>query len=236
MTVNADVVEDPLGEHGPRPEEVKAERARFPAQELVEVCEKRLDVFRKVTALTASDFASVLPGEVTPVAGTPELKRLAWHPTVTARDASVAYAVGAGRSRWLQAEDEIAMPWSELMPLAEQLQESFSILPGDNVAFVGLGTGAHLAFALAYALIEKRGMIPARLYTVCPPTVWPAEGAPPAGALVTTAIRYLTCPQSVAGPPWRLETSTYGDFKQQHFEDPSSLLALIAEDLSQLKA
>ncbi|CAE7321431.1 unnamed protein product, partial [Symbiodinium pilosum] len=213
------VVEDPLGEHGPRPDDAKADRSRFPAQEFVEVCEKRLDAYRKVTALTVSDFASALPGmDVTSVTYPSELKRLAWHPAVTARDASVAYAVGAGRSRWLQAEDEIVAPWSELMPLMEQLQESLSILPADNVALVGLGTGAHVALALAYSLVEKRGIIPARLYAVCPPTVWPVADAPPAGALVTTPIRYLTCPESVAGPPWRLETSTFGDFRHQHFE------------------
>jgi len=230
------VLEDPLGEHGPLPEEVKADRMRFPAQEFAQVCEKRLEVFRKVTALTAADFSSVLSEEVTSVGYSSELKHLAWHPEVAARDASVAYQVGAGRSRWLQAEDEIAVPWSQLMPLVDQLQESFSILPADNVVFIGLGTGAHLATALAYSLIEKRGIIPARLYTVCPPTVWPSSGAPPAGALVTTPIRYLTCPESVAGPPWRLETATYGDFKQQHFQESSSLMALIAEDLSKLKA
>ncbi|CAE7666877.1 SLC16A13 [Symbiodinium sp. CCMP2592] len=216
-----EVLEDPLGEHGPLPEEVKAD------------CSGRVG---KVTALTAADFSGVLAEEVTSVDYSSELKHLAWHPEVAARDASVAYQVGAGRSRWLQAEDEIAVPWSQLMPLVDQLQESFSILPADNVVFIGLGTGAHLAIALAYSLIEKRGIIPARLYTVCPPTVWPSSGAPPAGALVTTPIRYLTCPESVAGPPWRLETATYGDFKQQHFQESTSLMALIAEDLSKLKA
>eukprot|EP00439_Symbiodinium_sp_Y106_P064353 s92_g10.t1 len=131
-----------------------------------EVCEKRLEVFRKVTALSAADFSSVLSEEVTSVGYSSELKHLAWHPEVAARDASVAYQVGAGRSRWLQAEDpgsqvdssqdEIAVPWSQLMPLVDQLQDSFSILPADNVVFIGLGTGAHLATALAYSLIEKR--------------------------------------------------------------------------------
>ncbi|CAE7225426.1 slc16a12 [Symbiodinium sp. KB8] len=94
----------------------------------------------KVTALTAADFSGVLSEEVTSVNYSSELERLAWHPEVAARDASVAYQVGAGRSRWLQAEDEIALPWSQLMPLVDQLQESFSILPADNVVFIGLGT------------------------------------------------------------------------------------------------
>lgn len=29
---------------------------------------------------------------------------------------------------------------------------------------------------------------------------------------------YLTCPESVAGPPWRLETATFGPFVHRHFE------------------
>ena len=29
---------------------------------------------------------------------------------------------------------------------------------------------------------------------------------------------YLTCPESVAGPPWRLETATFGPFVHRHFK------------------
>jgi len=230
------VCEDPLGAHGPEADEVVKERKRFPAQELLEVCQKRLDVFRQVTGIVAADFdGAVSAAEVTAVKYSSEHKRLAWHPEVAERDASVAYQVGAGRSRWLQAEDEVALPWGKLMQVVDELMESLEIAPGDNVAIIGLGTGAHVAFAMAYFLVEKRSLMPARLHTVCPPTVWPSQDAPPQGALVTTPIRYLTCPQSVAGPPWRLETSTFGDFKHLHFEDKASLIALVREDLSSLK-
>eukprot|EP00913_Durusdinium_trenchii_P027144 g25469.t1 len=53
-----------------------------------------------------------------------------------------------------------------------------------------------------------------------------------AGSLMETPVCYLTYPQSVAGPPWRLETATYGPFQHRHFEDRASLLATIEEELS----
>ena len=154
---------------------------------------------------------------------------LAWHPVVKDRDNSTAYAVGAGRSRWLQAEDEVLLPWPALEDLTVKLLQDIEITPGDNIAVLGLGTGAHIAFGIALSLVEHRNIMPVKLLCVCPPTVWPAD-APAPGSLLTTPVCYLTCPESVAGPPWRLETATYGPFVHRHFEDKASLLAAVLEE------
>ncbi|CAJ1331840.1 unnamed protein product [Effrenium voratum] len=225
------VVVDPLGEHGPTAAEAKADRSRFPAQEPLEVCQKRLSIFRQVTATKCEDLP--LEGwEVLSAAFQPSHVSLRWHPEIQARDSSVAYSVDAGRSRWLQAEDEVALPWSKLAEVAEQLLESLEV-GRDSVALVGLGTGGIVAFALALALV-RRGVLPAKLCCACPPTVWP-EGAPGPGSLVTTPVSYLTCAESVAGPPWRFETSTFGPFAQRHFEDKATMVATISEEINALR-
>jgi len=235
------VVEDPLGEHGPAPTEAK-DRRRFPAQESPDVCAKRLEIYRWVTGTTAADFAAeaaAIAGgaavvEIMEVPFRPEHHGLPWHPEVKSRDTSVAYAPGQGRSRWMQVEDEISLPWVEARRVADELLEQLALGVDDVVGIVGLGTGAHVAFALAEAMMKRRRLLPVRLFTVCPPTVWPFEDAPTLGALVNTPIRYLTCPQSVAGPPWRLETATCGAFSHSHFEDKSTMLKLVMEEMTTL--
>merc|ERR1712192_8277 len=118
--------------------------------------------------------------------------------------------------------------------LAEELLEKIVISRDDAVAIVGVGTGAHVAYALAEAIMKIKSFVPLRLFTVCPPTVWPIEDVPPMGALVNTPVRYLTCPESVAGPPWRLETATLGPFSQSHFDSKETLLKLIADEVCSL--
>ncbi|CAK9067050.1 unnamed protein product, partial [Durusdinium trenchii] len=133
------VVPDPLGEHGPLPEQALKDRLRFPAQEPPELTAQRLSLFRQVTALTSEDFAPL--GAVTGVKFQQADKLVKWHPEVKERDASTAYAVDAGRSRWLQAEDEVQIGWSQLEEMAlKLLEENVEITPDDNVAVLGLGT------------------------------------------------------------------------------------------------
>lgn len=224
-------VEDPFGEHGPTPQEMIADRMKFPAQEMAETCAKRLDVYRQVTGTTHHDFSDVGAAvEVVQAPFTKEHRKLQWHPEVTARDASVAYAQGQGRSRWLQAEDEISLSWASARRCADELLDSMSLTPGECVALVGIGTGAHVAFCLAEALLRKHTVV-VRLFTVCAPTVWPWQDAPVMGTLVNTPIRYLTCAQSVAGPPWRLETSTFGEFTHQHFEDKAGMIKIVLDEM-----
>eukprot|EP00930_Biecheleria_cincta_P034177 TRINITY_DN23636_c0_g1_i1.p1 TRINITY_DN23636_c0_g1~~TRINITY_DN23636_c0_g1_i1.p1 ORF type:complete len:583 (-),score=122.08 TRINITY_DN23636_c0_g1_i1:231-1979(-) len=228
------VVEDPLREHGPTPQEMLADRMKFPAQEMPETCAKRLDVYRQVTGTTRDDFSSAGAAvELVQVPFSQEHRKLKWHPQVTARDASVAYAQGAGRSRWFQAEDEITLPWESARRCAEELLEGMSLVPGESVALVGIGTGAHVAFCLAEALLKKHSVV-TRLFTVCAPTVWPWQDAPVLGALVKTPIRYLTCAESVAGPPWRLETATFGEFTHQHFDDKAGMIQMVLDEMRTL--
>jgi pimeloyl-ACP methyl ester carboxylesterase len=233
-------VGDPHNAHGPLPEESVKDRLRFPAQEHPSICAKRLEIFRMVTGMEAAEFTKSFEGassvEVLSVEYNDEHRKLAWHPEVKARDVSQAYGPGQGRSRWLQAEDEIAVPWVKMRFLAEELLETISVTREDTVAIVGFGTGAHVAFALAEAVMRIKSVVPIRLITVCPPTVWPLEDIPAAGALVNTPIRYLTCPESVAGPPWRLETSTYGPVSHSYFSDKESLLKLIVDEMSSLSS
>lgn len=223
------VIPDPLGQHGPLPDAAEKERQRFPAQEPAEVCAKRLDVFRQISGCKCDDF-QVEDVHVIGVNFDPAQSRLPWHPVVQERDNSMAYAVGSGRSRWLQAEDEVQLPWQSLEDLAVKLLEETEIAPGDNIALLGLGTGAHVAFGMALALIEHRNVLPVKLLCVCPPSVWPA-GSPGQGSLITTPICYLTCPDSVAGPPWRWETATFGAFGHRHFQDKASLVATVQEEM-----
>lgn len=234
------VITDPLGEHGPLPDEA-ADRMRFPAQEDPMTCANRLGCYRFVTGTTADDFKKEIEAaglgsmiEVAEVEYTEEHKATQWHPHVAARDVSTAYAAGQGRSRWLQAEDEIVVPWDQMRRIAEDLLENISVSHFERVAVVGLGTGAHVAWALCEAMLRIRNVAPVRLVTVCAPTVWPLEGVPPMGTLVTTPIRYMTCPTSVAGPPWRWETSTFGGFRHAHFTTKDELLKTIIDDVKTL--
>eukprot|EP00434_Breviolum_minutum_P000679 symbB.v1.2.000595.t1/scaffold26.1/size418576/10 len=144
------VVPDPLGEHGPLPD-AASDRNRFPAQEAVEVCAKRLDAFRQVTGCKGSDF-----------------------------DHEGVQLIS------------VLLPWPALEDLTVKLLQDIEITPGDNIAVLGLGRVSTVGFS---------------------------------GSLLTTPVCYLTCPESVAGPPWRLETATYGPFVHRHFEDKASLLA-----------
>eukprot|EP00435_Cladocopium_sp_Y103_P074324 s78_g48.t1 len=219
------VIPDPLGQHGPLPDAAEKERQRFPAQEPAEVCAKRLDVFRQITGCKCDDF-KVEGVQLIGVNFDPAHSRLPWHPAVQERDSSAAYAVGAGRSRWLQAEDEVQLPWQSLEDLAET-----EIAPGDNIALLGLGTGAHVAFGMALALIEHRNVLPVpwknqEFMKAAKAKCWTREyqaewcvllpfGRRMAlvkdrmeagrwlifhwpGSLITTPICYLTCPDSVA--------------------------------------
>jgi len=224
-----------LGEHGPKPEESK-DRLRFPAQEHPDVCAKRLGVYRYVTGTKVSDFsaAAAVGVEVMGVQYTDAHRKLLWHPVVQSRDVSVAYAAGQGRSRWLQAEDEVSLSWAQVRRTAEELLDTIACNREEHVCIVGLGTGAHVAFAMAEAMIKTKNMMAVRLFTICPPTVWPCEEAPALGALVTTPIRYLTCPESVAGPPWRLETSTFGAFSHSFIQDKAAMLKLVMEEVAHL--
>eukprot|EP00421_Protoceratium_reticulatum_P000825 CAMPEP_0168368182 /NCGR_PEP_ID=MMETSP0228-20121227/6119_1 /TAXON_ID=133427 /ORGANISM="Protoceratium reticulatum, Strain CCCM 535 (=CCMP 1889)" /LENGTH=605 /DNA_ID=CAMNT_0008381021 /DNA_START=25 /DNA_END=1841 /DNA_ORIENTATION=+ len=196
---------DPFGEHGPLPEEAM-DRMRFPAQEDPMTCHTRLGVYRAVTGTTAADFTKAIEAaglassiEVIEAKYTDDHKQLQWHPKVEARDISQAYAAGQGRSRWLQAEDEVVIPWGDLKFIAEEILETISASYYEKIGVVGLGTGAHVAVAVIEAMLRLRSCVPVRFFPVCAPTVWPQEGAPDMGMLVTTPIRYLTCPTSVAG-------------------------------------
>lgn len=233
------VIPDPLGEHGPKPEEA-ADRMRFPAQESPQVCAERLAAYRLVTAITVDDVATAMKAnagvEVEGVNFEDEHRAAQWHPNVKARDVSEAYAAGQGRSRWLQAEDEVVLPWQEVNNIAGILLDQIPTKRDDVIGIVGFGTGAHIAFAMAKQMLNTRNICPVRLWVVSPPTVWPLQDVPQMGHLVTTPIRYLTCPQSVAGPPWRHETSTFGQFSHSHFESKDQMLKIIVDDVKEFMA
>jgi len=234
------VICDPHGEHGPKPEEAM-DRMRFPAQEDPGTCAARLAAYRFVTGTTAEDFKAAAKAagcqdmvEIIETSFSEDTLQLKWHPEAVARDVSMAYAAGQGRSRWLQVEDEVTLPWSDLRFAAEELLDTIPVSHFETVGVVGLGTGAHMAWAVVDAMLRLRSINPVRLFTVCAPTVWPVEAAPAMGTLVATPIRYLTCPSSVAGPPWRYETSTFGHFSHGHFETKDEMLKMIVKEMQEL--
>jgi len=213
------VVPDPMGEHGPEAGEAM-DRARFPAQESPYNCFLRLGARRAVTGAQASDFQAFLDGdgadgppiEIMEVTYSDEIRALPWLPKEEQRDVSVAYAAGQGRSRWVQVEDEVQVPWEHLRRVADAMLSGLEVGRGDNVAIVGVGTGGLLAVALAEAIIRSKAIIPIGLWAAFPPTVWPVTDAPPMGALITTPVRYFTTDTAISAPPWRLETCTFGPF------------------------
>jgi len=233
------VIPDPQGEHGPKPEE-SADRARFPAQEMQPTCAERLAAYRFVTGTTTGDVAGAFKGgpdvEIVEVSFDSEHKSAQWHPVAQARDVSQAYAAGQGRSRWLQVEDEVALPWSEVNNIARSLLDQIPTKRDDLVAVVGFGAGAHIALAMTKLMQDTRQLLPVRLWVVCPPTVWPLQDVPQMGHLCTTPVRYLTNPSSVAGPPWRYETSTFGQFSHSHFTTKDEMLKIIVDDVKGLLA
>lgn len=231
------VITDPLGEHGPVPEEA-ADRMRFPAQEDPTTCALRLAGFRLVTGVTGADVKAAVAAigdgadvEVIEIEYSQAIRDLKWHPDVAVRDVSQAYAAGQGRSRWLQAEDEIALSWSELRRISADLIENLHLTRDEHVGIVGFGTGAHVAFGVAQALQAYKNIMPVGLWAVSPPTVWPKEDVPEMGELVITPIRYMTFPQSQVGPPWRWETSTFGPFSHAYFESKEAMLKIIASEI-----
>jgi len=236
------VIHDPMGEHGPVPEEAM-DRMRFPAQEDPGTCANRLGVYRSVTGTTAEDFRAAIKAagleskiEVIEVTYNEDQLAVKFHPEAKQRDVSTAYAAGQGRSRWLQVEDEVITPWLEMKYFAEELLETVGVSHFETVCVVGLGTGAHIALNVTEAMLRMRNLYPARLFTVCAPTVWPSEGVPPMGLLATVPVRYLTSPTSVAGPPWRYETSTFGHFSHGHFETKEQMLKLIVDETLELSS
>lgn len=230
------VVQDPLGENGPTSEDA-ADRLRFPAQEPPSNCALRLGILRAARGVTAADFVDAAGGkqvQVKEVTYSDEHKKVLWLPSVARRDVSTAYAQGAGRSRWVMREDEVVVPWSELRIIAGQLLESLGSIAElleSHVSIVGIGVGAHVAFALAEALIDSKNLQPRGFWAVCPPTIWPFEDAPRMGALVATPIRYLIAPSAVCGPPWRLETATFGPFSHGAFETNSELVNMVLQEV-----
>jgi len=233
------VVPDPMGAHGPEATEKNAlDFMQFPAQENPENRFKRFAICREARGMAATDFerkVSAVSGDpgikVTGITYSNEQLKAPWLPDVASRDVSVAYQAGAGRSRWVAKEDECALPWFELRRMASQLLDTLSVNRADHVGFVGIGTGAMVAFAMAEELIRARQIQPLALWTVCMPVVWPADGAPAMGTLVTTPVRYLSAACEVKAPPWRLETSTFGPFSHSFFESKEDIAKLVVKEM-----
>lgn len=217
------VVPDPMGTHGPRAEEA-LERSLFPAQEHLDNCKARLRISRSARGMSEADFRSassaVAPGPSVRILSAKlrdEHRSLSWLPVAERRDVSEAYVPDAGRSRWVAVEDECAMSWEQLREIAEEMLGHLTISRSDHVGVVGVGSAAVLAVALCEAIMQRRQVVPAGLWTICGPPVWQSVGAPELGALVTTPVRYLTPASAVSGPPWRLECCTMGPFSHGHF-------------------
>lgn len=226
------VVGDPQGVHGPEPAEAETRRLDFPAQEHPENCKLRLGIYRAAVGATAADFEAAVARasagscvQVHKIEYQEKHRTMSWNPTTK------PFSEEARRSRWVQAEDEIIVPWQDLHCIAHELLEDIPWSRGQPVGIVGIGAGAHLAWALAEAYIKSRQEILVGFWSALAPTVWPRDGAPGPGALVTTPIRYLTCASAVTGPPWRLETSTYGPFSHGHFTTKEEMADMVVGEL-----
>merc|ERR1712183_170620 len=96
---------------------------------------------------------------------------------------------------------------------------SFSRADGEEVGFVGIGTGAYIALAIARLLVEEKDYVPAGLWLINPTMRLPWASTAMPGVLKTCPVYTLVDENSTYGPAWRYEVSTLGPYTTNIFDD-----------------
>lgn len=98
---------------------------------------------------------------------------------------------------------------------------------GEEIALVGLGTGAFIALGIARQFVVEHRYVPAGLFIVNPPLRLPWATVATPAVLEDCPMHTLVDENASSGPAWRYEICTRGPYKTSIYDDIDEMVQYV---------